>query len=189
MNFTKMNFRAMMLSLLVMLFAGSVVSCSSDNGDNSKDEPSVSIPAKGVMECYFKPSGDNLTLFDITVEYTDATGKVQTETITGEWNKTITYTTLPVNATMVVKQSLKPNVELTKDTYKVSCYENCFCTSLYSNGSIGDYCGSKVPQLSDFTIRKDDVAKYAEKNTILVKYAYTFSNKKNSDGKYIWVTK
>lgn len=36
MNFTMMKFRAMMLCLLVMLFAGSLISCSSDDDDSPK---------------------------------------------------------------------------------------------------------------------------------------------------------
>jgi hypothetical protein len=38
MNFTMMKFRAMMLCLLVMLFAGSLISCSSDDDDSPKRE-------------------------------------------------------------------------------------------------------------------------------------------------------
>ncbi len=182
MNFTKMNFRALMLSLSVMLFAGSMVSCSSD--DNSKDDPTTLIPTTGVMKCSFEPSEDMLTLFDITVEYTDASGKQQTENITGTWNKTITYTTLPVNATMVVKQALKSNVEMTKDSYKFTYKSNCSCTSLYSDGSIADN-GPTTPETTTFTVDKEKVAELA-KDPILAEYSYTISNEKNSAGRYVW---
>lgn len=67
---------------------------------------------------YFTPSEGDLLLCDVTVEYTDASGKLQTETITGEWKKQIKFASLPANGTIAIKRSLKANVELAKDHYK-----------------------------------------------------------------------
>ncbi len=160
--------------------------CSSDD-DSSKNDAEASTPVTGVMMCYFEPSEDELTLFDVTVEYTDASGKQQTETITGAWKKTITYTTLPVNVSMVVKQSLKPNVEMTKDSYKLGGQVSCLLHALKSDGESAHIYGSVIPNsVFNLTYPKGKVETYATKHATLVNYAYTISNKANSEGAYIW---
>lgn len=50
MNFTMMKFRAMMLCLLVMLFAGSLISCSSDDDDSPKEKLLRRIPRCQLQE-------------------------------------------------------------------------------------------------------------------------------------------
>ncbi len=189
MNITKMNFRAMMLCLLVVLFAGSMVSCSGDD-DNSGDETpgdDTSVPVAGAMSCDFVPTDDELALFDVTAEYTDASGKVQTEVITGEWKKTVTFTSLPANATLTIRQSLKSDVKLTKESYKLGGKMTYGFSALNSAGKAVSFKGTLLPEtVHNLSIGKDRVEEFATKNPVLADYAYTISNKANSEGYFIW---
>ena len=88
MNYKKMTFRASMLGLIVMLFAG-LVSCSSDDDDkNIPVEETKSSNNRGYCFLY-AATEDELSICDMIAEYTDENGATKTEAITAtKWKKT-----------------------------------------------------------------------------------------------------
>lgn len=187
MNFTMMKFRAMMLCLLVMLFAGSLISCSSDDDDSPKRETpteDTEVPTSGTAMFYFTPSEGDLLLCDVTIEYTDASGKLQTETITGEWKKQIKFASLPANGTIAIKRSLKANVELAKDHYKFGYTEQSVFYANYASGA--KPAGHNHGSSANISIGKDKVEHYVvDRHPVIISYSYTIDKKKDSDGSFV----
>ncbi len=185
MNYKKMSLRATMLALAVILFAGFTSCSSSDDNNNSTSTEDTSIPVSGIIQCKFTPSEDQLTIFDFTVEYTDESGQSKTETITGAWEKEVTFKTLPAKATLSIKRSLKANVELTKDSYHVGYSLSTNILTLKANGqSAGD--GKLFSTSPKFSIEMDKVEQYAKEKAVVYSFSYTISNKANAEGEYIY---
>lgn len=186
MNYKKMSLRATMLALVAVLFAG-FVSCSKSDDNNNSSTPSegTSTPVSGIMECKFAPSEDQLTIFDFTAEYTDESGQVKTETITGEWEKKVIFKTLPAKATLTIKRALKPNVELTKDSYNVGSSFTANVQALKADGKNASF-GKPLSTSSKSSIGKDKVERYAAEKAVVHSFSYTISNKANAEGEYVY---
>ncbi len=73
MNYKKMTFRASMLGLIVMLFAG-LVSCSSDDDDKNIPVEETKVPTTGAIVFLYAATEDELSICDMIAEYTDENG-------------------------------------------------------------------------------------------------------------------
>ena len=80
MNYKKMTFRASMLGLIVMLFAG-LVSCSSDDDDKNIPVEETKVPTTGAIVFLYAATEDELSICDMIAEYTDENGATKTEGI------------------------------------------------------------------------------------------------------------
>lgn len=186
MNYKKMSLRAMMLALVVGLFAGFTSCSNSDDNNSSTSTEDTSIPVSGVMQCNFEPSEDQLAIFDFTVEYTDESGQTKTEAITGAWEKKVTFKTLPAKASLTIKRTLKPNVELTKDSYNVGRSLTANVLALKADGTKAGLGKTPASGSIKSAIGKDKVEKYAQEKAVVISFSYTISNKANAEGEYVY---
>lgn len=76
MNYKKMTFRASMLGLIVMLFAG-LVSCSSDDDDKNIPVEETKVPTTGAIVFLYAATEDELSICDMIAEYTDENGALR----------------------------------------------------------------------------------------------------------------
>lgn len=185
MNYKKMSLRALMLGFMAVLFAG-FTSCSSSDDDENKTVEENNAPTSGVLSCSFEPSEDELALCNITAEYTDASGKIQTEEITGKWEKKITFTTLPTKVSVTLKHSLKANVELSKESYHFGGLWDDVVYAIKKDGS--KYWPIQMgPRLiHNNAVGKAKVEDFITRTAVLKTISYTISNKPNEDGSYIY---
>ena len=117
MNYKKMTFRASMLGLIVMLFAG-LVSCSSDDDDKNIPVEETKVPTTGAIVFLYAATEDELSICDMIAEYTDENGATKTEAITAtKWKKQINFSSLPAKGLISIKRTLKANVELEKKSH------------------------------------------------------------------------
>lgn len=174
----------MMLALVTVLLAG-FASCSKSDDDNNTSKQNTTATS-GLMSFDFVPTEDDLIVYDITAEYTDASGKQQTETITGEWKKSVTFTTLPAKASLVIKMALKANVVLSKDEYKVGYKITPKFQALNAEGGILDFAGyTPSEEYSYYKDKgKEGLEEYAK--LTVISYSYTISSTPNAKGKYIY---
>lgn len=139
MNYKKMTFRASMLGLIVMLFAG-LVSCSSDDDDKNIPVEETKVPTTGAIVFLYAATEDELSICDMIAEYTDENGATKTEAITAtKWKKQINFSSLPAKGLISIKRTLKANVELEKKSYQFSSH------SLLINGWLPGFQLLKSP--------------------------------------------
>lgn len=67
MNYKKMTFRASMLGLIVMLFAG-LVSCSSDDDDKNIPVEETKVPTTGAIVFLYAATEDELSICDMIAD-------------------------------------------------------------------------------------------------------------------------
>ena len=104
MNYKKMTFRASMLGLIVMLFAG-LVSCSSDDDDKNIPVEETKVPTTGAIVFLYAATEDELSICDMIAEYTDENGATKTEAITAtKWKKQINFSSLPAKGLISIKK-------------------------------------------------------------------------------------
>ncbi len=185
MDYKRKSLRALTLALVTVLCTG-FTSCGDGDDSPSVIPPTTpSVPVTGRMECDFVPAEGDLALFDITAEYTDSTGIAKTETVTGEWKKTVTYTKLPVEAKFVIKHTLKPDVEISADEKYRMGYELTY--AFYAYDAKGDMVakrgGTGIPDRFHFNGDQAKIEKWAAKD--IVGYSYTISNEAK-DGSYMY---
>lgn len=155
MIYKKMSLRAMMLALAAVLVAA-FASCSKSDGDKEDED----IPAaKATVTYEFEPCADELEFFDMTAQYLDGSGTMQTETITGKWKKEITYTTLPAKVKIIISHAIKPNVELTKETYLFDYKYTRDIKAYSANGVLLD-SETRPYQPNPYTVLKENLPEF-----------------------------
>ena len=131
MNYKKMTFRASMLGLIVMLFAG-LVSCSSDDDDKNIPVEETKVPTTGAIVFLYAATEDELSICDMIAEYTDENGATKTEAITAtKWKKQINFSSLPAKGLISIKRTLKANVELEKKSYQFSSHSLLITVAIF----------------------------------------------------------
>lgn len=97
------KFFPIFLVLFAAVAATMLVSCSSSDDDDYKvNEQVVSLS--------FEPNEDLLSLFDISVNYTDENGKEQTEKLTGKFSKTLTIRKFPASGAFKLVATVKSSI-------------------------------------------------------------------------------
>lgn len=97
------KFFPIFLVLFAAVAATMLVSCSnSDDDDYQVKEQVVSLS--------FEPNEDLLSLFDLSVNYTDENGKEQTEKLTGKFSKTLTIRKFPASGAFKLVATVKTSI-------------------------------------------------------------------------------
>lgn len=147
--------------------------------DDDKDSAPDTKAVAAVMTCKMDVSDDILAALDLTVEYYDADGKVQSEKMTKkEWEKEI-RTTLPATLGARLKAKLKPDFDVTSDQkfafgysyagYAVNSSDDVVATPLIKAGE-----RSK-------TLKADEIAEWIESQPEgIVAYLYFFDASGNA---------
>ncbi len=132
-----------MLVLVTVLLAG-FASCSKSDDDNTKTTPKEDTSTKEDTQtkemtgCTFtinvEASEDELAIGNVTIEYLDENGKIQTDSIKEKkWSKTLTYNTFPAKVAYTLKHKLKEGIELSKDSYYLSLSIEPLCEVVFSD--------------------------------------------------------
>lgn len=153
----KKVFKFMMMALAAVVLTVGFAACSSDDDDDnggSKPEPTEKA---SYLEMNFSFSEDMLSLFDLTVTYTDVDGSNKTETIsTVDYSKKVNYTKAPSKIAYEVKAAKKANYP-TKDSYaiKISYSHKISKNGEYGSGGISTTTTIKGDKVEDL-IKKYD---------------------------------
>lgn len=98
---------------LMMLFSAMTISLTSCSKGSSDDTPKVSFSSLAVKYTV-TVGGDFLKIFDVTIQYKDASGKVQSETMTTDtYTKSLTVKSLPYTSGIKATVKLKDNLDTT----------------------------------------------------------------------------
>ena len=103
-----------MMTLAAVLCCAMTTTVLTACGGDDKDTPgSDNTPVTAQLISEFAPSEDMLKYMDVTVEYYDASGSIQKETITEAWTKTV-RAKIPAKLGIHVTIKLKDGVDVTK---------------------------------------------------------------------------
>ena len=101
-----------MMTLAAVLCCAMTTTVLTACGGDDKDTPGPdNTPVTAQLLSEFKPSEDLLKYMDVTVEYYDASGSIQKETITGDWTKTV-RARIPAKLGIHVTIKLKDGVDV-----------------------------------------------------------------------------
>ena len=108
---TTMKTRHFILAVLALLCSATMLTaCGSDDDDNGSSED-VNKPVAGVMNLKMSVSDQMLNALDMSIEYYDAAGILQTEQVTTKDLEKNVKTKLPAKLGVRVKVRVKANVE------------------------------------------------------------------------------
>lgn len=164
-----------------------MVGCSSDddeNNDNGNSNNSDKEVTSATYTLGLSYTDDHLALFDMNVEYTTPSGEKRTEPITGAWSKTVEFTSFPSAFSLTVTQTLKPGVELTKETYKMGATVTEEKRAYNAEGKVLRTINSNMDTY--LSIRADQVEQYATKHQKVFNLSFTI--KLNADKSDIVIT-
>ena len=182
MNYKKMTFRASMLGLIVMLFAG-LVSCSSDDDDKNIPVEETKVPTTGAIVFLYAATEDELSICDMIAEYTDENGATKTEAITAtKWKKQINFSSLPAKGLISIKRTLKANVELEKKSYQFSSHSLLITVAIFDQNKKTVDSATSGSTNSYLSVGKDKVEEYIKKESSNTYYSYVLDKKKNVSG-------
>lgn len=168
MNYKKMTFRASMLGLIVMLFAG-LVSCSSDDDDKNIPVEETKVPTTGAIVFLYAATEDELSICDMIAEYTDENGATKTEAITAtKWKKQINFSSLPAKGLISIKRTLKANVELEKKSYQFSNHSLLITIAIFDQNKKAVDSATSGSTNSYFSVGKDKVEEYIKKRVLIL---------------------
>lgn len=106
-----MKTRHSILAVLALLFSATLfTACGSDDDDNGSSAD-VNKPVAGVMNFKMSISDQMLNALDMSLEYYDAAGNLQTEQVTTKDLEKNVKTNLPAKLGIRVKVRVKANVE------------------------------------------------------------------------------
>lgn len=187
MNYKKMTFRASMLGLIVMLFAG-LVSCSSDDDDKNIPVGETKVPTTGAIVFLYAATEDELSICDMIAEYTDENGATKTEAITAtKWKKQINFSSLPAKGLISIKRTLKANVELEKKSYQFSNHSLLITIAIFDQNKKAVDSATSGSTNSYFSVGKDKVEEYIKKESSNTYYSYVLDKKKNAQDSYFTI--
>jgi hypothetical protein len=133
------------VSVLMMFIAGLTMTFTSCSSSSTSEVPTATFTSLSVKYS-LNTTGDFLKLFDVTVQYKDASGITQTETVTtNDYSKTVTVSSLPYTSGVKFTIKMKDGVDQTK-TYS---YSRSFTTAYnptYSDGSVSILKNSSVSE-------------------------------------------
>lgn len=187
MNYKKMTFRASMLGLIVMLFAG-LVSCSSDDDDKNIPVEETKVPTTGAIVFLYAATEDELSICDMIAEYTDENGATKTEAITAtKWKKQINFSSLPAKGLISIKRTLKANVELEKKSYQFSSHSLLITVAIFDQNKKTVDSATSGSTNSYLSVGKDKVEEYIKKESSNTYYSYVLDKEKNAQDSYFTI--
>ena len=182
MNNVKNKLQRILYVFMAIIAISLTTGCSNDDENEGGSEKKVVKSASYTISLTYPE--DQLSLFDMKVEYTTPSGEKVSEPITGTWSKTLEFNSFPSTSSIVVTQTLKEGVTLTKETYKLGCEMNRDVKVLYSDGSKSQYDLSG--KSFTLTVGADKIGQYAEAEKTVFKTSFTVSQ--NEDKSNIVVT-
>lgn len=137
--------KIIMASVAIICMTMISVSLTSCGGDDDKTNPVVdNKPVAGVIECSLTVGDDMFDKFNLSVEYYDENGKVQTETLTKTtWEKRVMNKNLPATLGFRLLVKAKDGVDYSTLAKVTESYRYRF--EAYSVNAKGDsMAGGKV---------------------------------------------
>lgn len=154
------------IKLAVVMIAALVTATACSSSD---DEPEVKDQKSATTKVELTLSQDILEVYNVTVQYTDASGETKTEAITtSPWTKSLTVTKFPFTGDFQFASKVKDGFSGTKSSYQLDV-SYMFETSV--EGGKSNSQGSN----SSFAILKDNLDKYNILNSL--KYSYELTKK------------
>lgn len=147
--------------LVTILFCGlttvSMYSCSKDDNDDNKDGGSSTSAIVGMKVKYYVKVTSQATLdaCNVTVEYTDANGKIQSQTLTSlnEFSpEPVTIKGLPNRAEM--RLTIAPKEDWTGDKYDVEATYGIGAAAVDAKGKIKGDIGITPEFITSYGIRE-----------------------------------
>ncbi|MBQ6195489.1 MAG: hypothetical protein IJK43_13915 [Prevotella sp.] len=162
--------------MLLMMTAVALTGCGSDGDDDNTPKPDDTTPVAAVMDYSLTVGDDMLSLLDLTVEYYDADGKVQTEPLTQKsWKKSV-RAKLPATLGARLKMQLKDGADpasLTQFTASYGYNYNGYAVSA-TDKVVGNIVNSGTD--TNLAMQGDKVTTWLEHHTDgLVKFLYNFA--------------
>ena len=167
--------KKMMMTLAAVLCCAMTTTVLTACGGDDKDTPGPdNTPVAATMEHKFSASADMLKYMDLTVEYYNASGTVEKETITGDWSKSVTAK-LPAKHGARVTIKLKDGVDVSKIdkvTLGYSTYYKGYCVNA-AGESVGSTKSNEMSPSS--VVPGNKIEEYVERHKEgLVHYLYLF---------------
>lgn len=174
MNNVKSKLQSLLYVFMAIIAISLATSCSNDDEEGGGDKKAVKSATYSISLTY---PDDHLSLFDIKAEYTTPSGEKVSESITGIWSKTIEFNSFPSTSSIVVTQTLKEGISLTKESYRLGCEMNREVKVFYSDGSTSLYDSSGKSYA--MTVGADKIGQYAEAEKEDFKTSFTVSLKED----------
>jgi len=165
----------MMAAVALICMTMMSVSLTSCGGDDDKTDPIVvNKPVAGVLDCSLTVGDDLLDKFNLSVEYYDENGKVQTEALTKvKWEKRVMNPSLP--ATLGFRLLVKAKDGIDYSTLEKVTQSYTYAFEAYSVNVKGDAMegGRGGSSHSSLDIPGKKVTEWlADKTSGIVKVAY-----------------
>lgn len=167
---------AFLAALICCAMTTVFTSCDKDDDNKIKPETEDTTPAAAVMNFSFNVGDDILGSFDVTVEYYNAEGKLQTEQMTqSEWEKSV-KANLPVKLGARLKIQPKEGVNFENLERFTAAYGYSY--SGHSVSANDKVTGNQIMggTESNMTMKGDKVLTWHERHADgLVKFLYSFA--------------
>ena len=167
------------LTMMCAMTTTVMTACSSSDDDGGKT--SSNDPVAATMDYVLTTSNEMLDILDVTIEYYDENGKVQTEKMTNpEWKKTV-RAKLPATLGARMKGQLKDGVDVTtiasfKASYGYSYMGYAVNANNQAVGAVQSNSSS-----SNLTMKGEKIPEFLnDKKAGIVKFLFTFDTKGNS---------
>lgn len=162
--------------MLLMMTAVALTGCGSDDDDNNTPKPDDTTPVAAVMDYSLTVGDDMLSLLNLTIEYYDADGKVQTEPLTQKsWKKSV-RAKLPATLGVRLKMQLKDGADPASLAQFTAAYGYSY--NGYAVSATDKVVGNVVNSGTDQTLamQGDKVTTWMERHADgLVKFLYAFT--------------
>lgn len=162
--------------MLLMMTAVALTGCGSDDADTGTPKPDDTTPVAAVMDYSLTVGDDMLSLLNLTIEYYDADGKVQTEPLTQKsWKKSV-RAKLPATLGVRLKMQLKDGADPANLAQFTAAYGYSY--EGYAVSATDKVVGNVVSSGTDQTLamQGDKVTTWMERHADgLVKFLYAFT--------------
>ena len=160
----------------ITLLGLNAASCSDD--DKDEQEPQATV-TKAEYTISIELQADELAIFDLTAEYTDFAGKLQTEPITTEkWEKTLVCEKFPSNFSLKIVRTLKSGAELTKEIYNLG-YTYADETNYFLSNSATPIFLERSDREDKMDIEKDNIEDYLKLDDYVTSFTLNLTEEKN----------
>lgn len=178
MNFKKF-FGVALTAMCALVMTTTFTACGGDDDDN-KGGGDTNKPVAASMKATLTAGDDLINNFDLTVDYYDANGKIQSEPLKeGKWEKTI-KASLPATLGVRLKAQLKDGIDPASiDLLAVKSSISYAYNILDANDGILDYFG--YANTSSYSIHGSDIPDWLKDEGEKIEHVlYTF----DANGKY-----
>ena len=162
--------------MLLMMSAAVLTACGSDDDDNTTNPATDTTPVAAVMDYKLTVGDDMLDVLNLTVEYYDADGKVQTEVLTAkEWKKSV-RAKLPTTLGARLKVQLKDGIDPAAIETFTAAYGYSYIG--YAVSATDKVVGNVVNHGIESTLamQGDKIPTWLERHTDgIVKFLYSFA--------------